>query len=109
MIEWLGIFVPRHQRNWFFWTCWVLIAIQVAFAIGAIVALNLACIPTKKKWEFWVPGKCINAHDIETVSASFQLASDCIVLVLPQKMIWGLQLGWKKKLGVSVIFSLGVL
>jgi len=109
MVEWLGMFVSRGTRNWFFWVSWVLISIQVAFAIAAVIALNLACIPTKKKWEFWVPGKCINAHTIETVSATFQLVSDCIVLILPQKAIWDLQMNWKKKLGVSVIFSLGVL
>lgn len=86
-----------------------MIGVQVAFAIAAVIALNLACIPTKKKWEFWLPGKCINAHDIETVSAAFQLISDCIVLLLPQKVIWDLRLSWKKKLGVSIIFSLGIL
>ena len=86
-----------------------MIGVQVAFGVAVIIALNLACIPTRKKWQFWVPGKCINAHNIETVSATFQLASDCLVLVLPQKVIWDLQMSMKKKLGVSIIFSLGVL
>ncbi|KAK3935732.1 hypothetical protein QBC46DRAFT_396858 [Diplogelasinospora grovesii] len=108
MVEWLGIF-DGGKRNWFFWVCWVMIGIQIAFGVAVVIALNLACIPTKKKWEFWVPGKCINAHNIETTSATFQLVSDCIVLILPQKIIWGLQMSWKKRLGVSVIFSLGVL
>ncbi|KAL0940389.1 60s ribosomal protein l36 [Colletotrichum truncatum] len=107
LVEWIGVFVPG-TRNWFFWVSWTLVGLQVAFAIAAVVALNLACIPTQKKWEFWLPGKCINAHDIETVSASFQLASDCAILILPQKAIWSLNMGWKKKLGVSVIFSLGL-
>lgn len=103
------MFVTSGRRNWFFWVSWIMIVIQVLFGIAVVIALNLACIPTKKKWEFWLPGKCINAHDIETVSATFQLASDCVVLLLPQKVIWDLQLSWKKKLGVSVIFSLGLL
>ncbi|KAF9872899.1 hypothetical protein CkaCkLH20_09762 [Colletotrichum karsti] len=107
LLEWLGLFVPGN-RNWFWWVSWGLIGIQIAFAIAAVIALNMVCIPAQKKWEFWLPGKCINAHDIETVSASFQLVSDCIILVLPQKAIWDLQMGWKRKLGVSVIFSLGL-
>lgn len=109
MAEWLGMFVTRGQRTWFFWAAWAMIVIQIAFGIAVVVALNLSCIPIKKKWEFWLPGKCIDAHNIETVSATFQLVSDCFVLVLPQKVIWDLQMNWKKKLGVSVIFSLGVL
>lgn len=103
------MFIPHGQRNWFFWVSWAMIVFQIAFGIAAVTALNLSCIPIKKKWQFWLPGRCINAHDIETVSAAFQLISDCFVLVLPQKVIWGLQMGWKRKLGVSFIFSLGVL
>lgn len=103
------MFVARDTRNWFFWASWGMIIIQALFGIAIVISLNLACIPTKKKWEFWVPGTCINAHDIETASAAFQLASDCFVLLIPQKIIWDLQMSWKKRFGVSVIFSLGVL
>lgn len=105
----MSMFVSRGKRTRFFWVSWIMIGVQVAFGVAVIIALNLACIPTRKKWQFWVPGKCINAHTIETVSATFQLASDCLVLVLPQKVIWDLQMSMKKKLGVSIIFSLGVL
>lgn len=86
-----------------------MIGVQIAFGIAIVIALNLACIPTKKKWEFWIPGKCFNAHNIETASATFQLASNCYVLLLPQKAIWDLQMSWRKKAGVSIIFSLGLL
>ncbi|SPO01627.1 related to integral membrane protein PTH11 [Cephalotrichum gorgonifer] len=109
LLEWLGMFVPRGTRNWFFWSAWIMIGIQAAFGIAIIIALNLACIPTRKKWEFWLPGKCFNAHNVETASAAFQLASDCFVLFIPQKIIWDLKMSWKKRLGVSFIFSLGVL
>lgn len=109
LLEWLGMFVPRGRRNWFFWAAWFMIGLQIAFGVAIVIALNLACIPTKKKWEFWVPGKCINAHNIEVVSASFQLGSDLFVLLVPQKIIWDLQMSWRKRLGVSVIFSLGIL
>ena len=109
LMEWLGMFVSRGTRTWFFWASWIMIVVQALFGVAIVIALNLACIPTKKKWEFWVPGTCINAHDIETASAAFQLFSDCFVLFIPQKIIWDLQMSWKKRLGVSIIFSLGVL
>ena len=109
LLEWVGMFVARGNRNWFFWASWIMIGLQVAFGVGVVIALNLACIPTKKKWEPWLEGTCIDAHQIETASAAFQLASDTFVLLIPQKIIWDLQMSWKKRLGVSVIFSLGVL
>lgn len=103
------MFVPRGTRGWFWWSAWVMIVLQALFAVAIIIALNLACIPTKKKWEFWLEGKCYDAHMVEVASASFQLFSDCFVLFIPQKIIWDLQMSWRKRLGVSFIFSLGLL
>ena len=109
LVEWLGMFVPPGTRGWFFWASWFLIFVQIGFAIAAIVVLNISCSPTNKKWEFYVEGECLDTGAIEVASASFQLASDFIILVLPQKLIWDLHMGWRKKLGVSIIFSLGAL
>ena len=49
LLEWIGMFVARVNRNWFFWAFWIMIGLQVAFGVGVVVALNLACIPTKEK------------------------------------------------------------
>lgn len=43
------------------------------------------------------------------VSASIQVISDILMFVLPQKIIWGLQMNWQNKLGVSIIFGVGIL
>jgi hypothetical protein len=43
------------------------------------------------------------------VSAIVNFASDTIILVLPQKVIWGLNMSFKKKIGVVALFATGVL
>jgi hypothetical protein len=47
--------------------------------------------------------------DVMLTSASVQVASDIIMFFLPQRNIWRLQMNWQKKLGVSVIFGVGIL
>ncbi|KAK3382593.1 hypothetical protein B0T24DRAFT_645274 [Lasiosphaeria ovina] len=109
LLEWTQMFVPRGTRNAFWWTCWALIGVQVLFGIAAVVALNLVCVPYRAIYDFTVPGKCYNKHTVDLASASVHLLTDVIMLVLPQRVIWGLQLSLRKKLGVSVVFSLGLL
>ena len=105
----MQLFVPRGTKNFFWYTCFGLIAIQAMFGIATVVALNLVCIPYTAIYDFRVAGKCFDKHNLEVASASIHLATDAIMVVLPQKVIWGLQLSLKKKLGVSVVFSLGLL
>lgn len=42
-------------------------------------------------------------------SASVQVITDLAMVLLPQRIIWGLHLNWQKKMGVSVIFGVGIL
>ncbi|KAK0716294.1 hypothetical protein B0H67DRAFT_582799 [Lasiosphaeris hirsuta] len=109
LLEWTELFVPRGTRNYFWYTCYTLMAIQALFGIAAVVALNLICIPYKAIYDFTVAGRCFNKHNMDLTSACIHLATDVIMVFLPQRVIWGLQLSLRKKLGVSVVFSLGLL
>ncbi|RSM00803.1 hypothetical protein CEP52_008889 [Fusarium oligoseptatum] len=77
--------------------------------IAIIVALNLQCTPHEAIWDFRVEGKCFNLFHLQVSSATIHLICDITIMLLPQRVIWKLNMGWKKKLGVSVIFSLGLL
>ncbi|KAI1485446.1 hypothetical protein F5X96DRAFT_659932 [Biscogniauxia mediterranea] len=109
LLEWSRIFVPLGTRNAFWWICVVLIGIQLSLMVGSVVSLCLTCIPYQKIWDITLPGKCIEKSKVEITTAAVHLASDLVILSLPQKVIWTLQMSVKQKLGVSVIFSLGVL
>ncbi|KAI1499233.1 hypothetical protein F5X99DRAFT_390707 [Biscogniauxia marginata] len=109
LLEWARIFVPMGTRNAFWWICAALITIQLSLMVGSVLSLCLTCIPYEKIWDITVPGKCIEKSKVEITTAAVHLASDIVILSLPQKVIWNLQMSIKQKLGVSVIFSLGVL
>lgn len=86
----------------------IVIAIQCVWGVVCIVLLNMQCVPHNAIWEFYVPSKCYNLPKVMLSSASVQVITDFAIVLLPQKIIWGLHMNWQKKLGVSVIFGVGV-
>ncbi|KAH8160187.1 hypothetical protein CIB48_g8066 [Xylaria polymorpha] len=109
LLEWTRLFVPQGTRNVFWWLCVILVGIQLSFLVASVFALSFSCTPYQRIWDFTVIGKCIKKSELEITSAAIHFASDIVILILPQKVIWSLHMSLKKKLGVSVIFSLGVL
>ncbi|KAI0402747.1 hypothetical protein F4802DRAFT_599709 [Xylaria palmicola] len=108
--EWRRIFVPMGMRNAFWWTCNFVIVINVIFYAAAIFLEDLACFPERRIWDKTVPGsQCLDFKIIVLVGASINVILDLITLILPQKVIWSLQLSTKKKIGVSLVFTIGVL
>ncbi|KAJ3467866.1 hypothetical protein MRS44_005430 [Fusarium solani] len=83
--------------------CTIVTFVQITANIAIIVALNLQCTPDEAMWDFRVEAKCFNLFHPQVSSATIHL------MLLPQRVIWKLNMGWKKRLGVSVIFSLGLL
>lgn len=111
MIDWLHILQPpgNKWKSPFFVGCMIIIVLQPVSALGLLTALNLQCRPYRAIWEFWVPRECYELIDVQLSSCAVQLFTDFSMLVLPQKSIWDLQLSWQKKMGVSLVFSLGLL
>lgn len=54
-------------------------------------------------------GHCINKRALDLSSAYFNLVADLFILLLPQRVIWTLQMSRQRKIGVSSIFSVGIL
>lgn len=112
LLEWCRMFLPHglRTRNAFWWGCAIISFIQIGAAIATIIALNLQCIPHAAIWDFTIPNaKCFKLYNLQVSSASIQLISDVGMLLLPQRVIWTLKMSWQKRMGVSVIFGLGVL
>ncbi|KAI2473712.1 hypothetical protein F4781DRAFT_438336 [Annulohypoxylon bovei var. microspora] len=108
LFEWLRVFVPRGMRNLFFWTCWLVLISNIIFYIAAIFFQNLACKPVKKAWIPMTPGTCLDIRAVEFSSPCINLVFDLIILFLPQRTIWSLNMSLKRRLGVSLVFSMGI-
>ncbi|KAI1173830.1 hypothetical protein F4777DRAFT_556457 [Nemania sp. FL0916] len=109
LLEWIRVFVPRVTRSPFFWLCHILLWTNVVFYTAILIFANVACKPYAKLWDKTLPGTCIRNHSLEVATASYNLLSDFLILLLPQQRIWRLHLQLKKKIGVAVVFAIGIL
>lgn len=108
MLDWIRIFVPSRTRNVFFYACWAVLIVNTTYYIANIIATNLACIPFRAIYDKTIPGKCLDEKALDSSSAAINLISDLTILILAQKVIWRLHISVKKKLGVSVVFAVGL-
>lgn len=110
LVDWCRIFVPIERSKNLFWVgCMVVITLQCVWGLLCIILLNMQCRPHEAIWKFYLPSKCYSLPDVMLTSASVQVVSDIAMLLLPQRIIWGLHMNWQKKIGVSIIFSAGIL
>jgi hypothetical protein len=86
-------------------------AICVIYLMGFMVALCVQCTPFEANYNPAAPGaKCgISRSNGFLLSGSINFVLDFILVVLPLPVIWTLKISGPKKLGVSAMFSLGVL
>ncbi|GAA84753.1 hypothetical protein AKAW_02867 [Aspergillus luchuensis IFO 4308] len=83
-----------------------LAAWYVAFQTTAI----FQCIPIHHEWQKkTATGHCIDFVPFVITLAATNLCTDVLLLVLPTREIWKLQIPWPRKIGLSIIFTLGVM
>lgn len=107
LLQYLRIFVPQRNRS--FYLAWILIGINIVFNIGLALTLAFQCVPRRKIWAPWLPGRCINVGATLMISAVSNTVTDFATLLLPMYTIWNLQLPLKRKLGISAVFTIGLL
>ncbi|KAK7936175.1 hypothetical protein PG985_001670 [Apiospora marii] len=108
LLDWMHIFVPKGTRNVFFWTCWPVLVANAVFYVAATFVIAFSCRPVSKFWTPMGEGICINRRNFDFASACINLVLDVIILIIPQRMIWKLQMPLRRKVGISAIFSIGL-
>ncbi|KAI0010708.1 hypothetical protein F4779DRAFT_627000 [Xylariaceae sp. FL0662B] len=109
ILEWSHIFIPKSTHNTFFWICHCMIIANSALYIATVIAINFACTPRERIWRRWIPGSCINTDAFNIFIATFHLAFSLAMLLIPQRIIWKLLLTTRQKIGISFVFSVGVI
>ncbi|MCJ1315866.1 hypothetical protein MMC15_001186, partial [Xylographa vitiligo] len=84
-----------------------LICTNVIWVIPSTIVEIFICIPVRSFWDFSVQGSCIFFSTFWIVVCTFELVLDVAILILPVGEISHLQLSFKKKILLSLIFLLG--
>lgn len=96
------------------WAVICAIAFTVAYTLAFILALILNCAPTEAYWEGFNPNytknyHCVNTTIINLLSGIMGILGDLYSVALPCIMTRNLTLPMTQKVGLYVVFSLGLL
>jgi len=87
---------------------WMAIVFVIAGHLGCSLTLILACRPVHKSWDPKTPGTCIASGPSFTAYAIVTIISDIIVAIIPIPVLVHLKVSTGKKVGLIVIFLLGL-
>nr|XP_036583744.1 CFEM domain-containing protein [Colletotrichum truncatum]KAF6792887.1 CFEM domain-containing protein [Colletotrichum truncatum] len=80
--------------------------------VVAFVATTIgSCQPVNFFWNGWageMKGKCINLNAFAMCHGVLNVALDVWMLILPATQVWHLKMQWQRKLGVMLMFGVGV-
>jgi hypothetical protein len=107
LLEWLSIFTPKRKGH-YYWTSIALICFLCLWGGAGRFIESFHCIPFQKIWDKTVPGTCSDYRTFNLIAAIISVATDVILIVLPQSVIWKLQMTLSRKIGISIIFATGV-
>ncbi|CAG9941066.1 unnamed protein product [Clonostachys rosea f. rosea IK726] len=91
---------------------WGTFAITALWGVGFVFLTIFQCQPISYFWQKWDglhDGTCLDANTIAWANASSGIALDVWILAIPLLQLRKLQLKWKKKIGVVLMFLVGAL
>ena len=105
----LRIFVQRRLRI----TTWAVIAFLAANCVAFTIVSVLICVPPSYYWTTYAftgedpDHQCINTYSLALAFNPPHIVSDVVMLLLPIRTLWRLNVSRAKKIGLVVIFSTG--
>ncbi|KAH8906271.1 hypothetical protein BR93DRAFT_928871 [Coniochaeta sp. PMI_546] len=106
LLFYLRIFPSQGVRR----LLWGTIAFDILFGIIFLFVTIFQCSPISYFWQNWDgehEGKCLNINAIAWANAAISIALDLWMLVIPLVQLKSLNLHWKKKIGVGLMFCVG--
>ena len=99
-----------ESRRWFSILSYALIAAYIGYMIGTLFADIFTDTPIRAYWDHTMtPTHAINGVALYVFNTSFNIATDMILLIVPNFIIWRMGMTVWQKVGLSCIFALGVL
>lgn len=89
--------------------------IHLAFAfvtavwVSQALIIGLQCVPLRALWDTSVKGKCMTSTQVFLATSIMTIICDSLILALPVKIVWRLQISLGRKITLLLIFCFGVL
>jgi hypothetical protein len=107
------LFLLRIFRSTAFrYTAYSIIAINTAIAITWVLVDGFRCTPVHLAWTGWAQeeqGKCIDFIAATFANSFVNIAVDTVMVIMPVYEVIKLNLSARRKLGVGVMFAMGLM
>ena len=100
------IFAPKRS---FKIAAWCVLALCVAWTVMVISIGAGLCRPFSFNWNKNQPGSCGNLVAAFISIAATDITVDAIIIALPMPWLWDLQMAARTKIGLTLVFALGIL
>ncbi|KAJ5230319.1 hypothetical protein N7489_011027 [Penicillium chrysogenum] len=100
----LRIFVSKEFRL----LTWICMGCAGAYWTGSMLQIFLICAPFEKNWNPTLPGHCASQNVAFSTIGAFNLLTDVMIMALPIRFVWKLQMSMATKLALVGIFGLGI-
>ncbi|OTA99273.1 hypothetical protein M426DRAFT_89003 [Hypoxylon sp. CI-4A] len=90
---------------------YILMGLSAGYGFSFAVASLAACTPFAANWDkvSYPDAKCINTSHFYIAQAGIGVTLDCLILALPIPLVWALSLRTSKKVGLTILFTIGIL
>ncbi|CAH0056835.1 unnamed protein product [Clonostachys solani] len=86
---------------------WIVGSFVMAWVVCVTFLFIFICVPVEKLWYPGLPGRCIDQIGTWIANVASTLLIDLLILSLPIRQIWVLQLRSIAKIGLTLAFGLG--
>jgi len=91
----------------FKYMAWGVGGFVIAWGITITFLFIFICVPVQKLWYPQLPGHCIDQVSTWIANAASTILTDVIILLIPMRELWKLQLRKFEKIALTLTFSLG--
>ncbi|KAK8078815.1 hypothetical protein PG994_002622 [Apiospora phragmitis] len=82
---------------------------NILLLISVFMASVFTCVPVRKYWHRGIPGHC-NSEGLQyIVTSSITVLTDILVVILPIKIVIGLQMPTRLKMSLTLVLTLGII
>lgn len=108
LLLYLRIFPRAKIRKVIWWT----LIVNCTYTFVFVVVGIFQCQPIGYYWKRWDGehhGRCIDLNALGWLNAAISIVLDIWMLAIPLTQIIDLNMQWKKRVGVGLMFSVGIL
>ncbi|KAI6383318.1 hypothetical protein MCOR25_000238 [Pyricularia grisea] len=104
----LILYIRLFTTPWFQIFCKCSIVFMGLHGVGYMVLVIFQCTPVAAVYDRHLNGMCIEFNPIVYSGAALSVFEDVVLVVIPIPELWSLRLNFKKKMGLMLMFAIGL-